>query len=948
MSFCLPFSKSAKKKSTILEPVPEVHTTETKVPQKLKPIVSQKYKDRHEVKNWTFPPDLEERLLKNIKNIPLANLDKPLCPLLCTHNQTDVGDNSPLYSPQTETDLRAFLPFIAGRTVSTYPENILPPQEGELPALHSYNDPLTTGSVSRQGDPIADKFGIRAFENGFAFCLADGCGWGPESRDAAQNAVNSFLEEIQRLAGARLGKKGRRSVAVPVNHSTSNLENVDDDERNLIDIARGMIRAFEVAHNTITSGKKTSFTVGTTTCLAGVIMRALEGEEWRMITVGVGDCRAYHLTYHNSKNGIPIIRDATPERLYSSDEVKNKEAKDAGKARYMNFSDCGGRIGPLLEGCAPDLRNCAIGICDLREGDLVMIVSDGVYDNLDPQHFGITPDALGIDLVMSPRSGSSKMANSSKDMNNNNNNIGQERTRKQSTSSRSPTQPIIAGKDWEKVVDWQAVDEIKKKYMTEFIRDILLGTTPPGKANVNFVPVNESKQVKFNPTGEISASGKLSKSRKKVAVKSNLQPGEVIGAKHVVESLLRHCTLVTESSRKWMEQNPLQRQPRDYAQFPGKLDHSTCLAIHLAHNLPMPPQMSTSDPDININLSGPLVHSHRSLPSSRGARSNSEGSVDPHINATIGKKIELIPTGISKTNRKAIQAIIKKIKDLKASGSSHGLTQGVKIHWKQPDSSQQTIFNILFSHTTHLLVDRLNTSSLKPKRTYKIMRGIVEGKWIVYWDWLESCLINKEWVNEEEFEAKDIYPGCVYGRERRELNGEGVFSGMYIRIGKNTMLEKGEGRKGVWQELVELMGGKIIDEERNDNKGANGKEEDREEYWVMGEGEEGVKGKEGKWVVRERGKDVEWVEEVGAMAKRKKWRVKEGWLLDCVYFYDVVSPEAYFVDQGDVELYKSMKKEGGVVEEKQEKKKEKESEESEASESTEQRDEEESEKDDFY
>eukprot|EP01105_Mastigella_eilhardi_P015135 TRINITY_DN3443_c0_g1_i1.p1 TRINITY_DN3443_c0_g1~~TRINITY_DN3443_c0_g1_i1.p1 ORF type:complete len:1090 (+),score=255.23 TRINITY_DN3443_c0_g1_i1:325-3270(+) len=47
----------------------------------------------------------------------------------------------------------------------------------------------------------------------------------------------------------------------------------------------------------------------------------------------------------------------------------------------------------------------------------------------------------------------------------------------------------------------------------------------------------------------------------------------------VCEALLEHCYKITTVQREWMEQNPQKRMTEDYAQFPGKLDHTTCVAF---------------------------------------------------------------------------------------------------------------------------------------------------------------------------------------------------------------------------------------------------------------------------------------------------------------------------------------------------------------------------------
>jgi hypothetical protein len=51
-----------------------------------------------------------------------------------------------------------------------------------------------------------------------------------------------------------------------------------------------------------------------------------------------------------------------------------------------------------LEGGAPDLRNLIVYYEPCNQDDVIIMVSDGVHDNLDPQQLGKTPHDLGISL----------------------------------------------------------------------------------------------------------------------------------------------------------------------------------------------------------------------------------------------------------------------------------------------------------------------------------------------------------------------------------------------------------------------------------------------------------------------------------------------------------------------------------------------------------------------
>jgi len=46
-------------------------------------------------------------------------------------------------------------------------------------------------------------------------------------------------------------------------------------------------------------------------------------------------------------------------------------------------------------------------------------------------------------------------------------------------------------------------------------------------------------------------------------------------------ALIDHCRKLTVTTRLFMEANPEKGLPKDYVQFPGKVDHTTCVAIRI-------------------------------------------------------------------------------------------------------------------------------------------------------------------------------------------------------------------------------------------------------------------------------------------------------------------------------------------------------------------------------
>jgi hypothetical protein len=67
---------------------------------------------------------------------------------------------------------------------------------------------------------------------------------------------------------------------------------------------------------------------------------------------------------------------------------------DITKGNRKNLTDAkdpGGRLGPWQENGGPDLRNLKVYYAECLPNDLLILVSDGIHDNFDPQHLGKQP-----------------------------------------------------------------------------------------------------------------------------------------------------------------------------------------------------------------------------------------------------------------------------------------------------------------------------------------------------------------------------------------------------------------------------------------------------------------------------------------------------------------------------------------------------------------------------
>jgi hypothetical protein len=271
---------------------------------------------------------------------------------------------------------------VTGHTVSTYPHV----------------------GAERYGDPIADFFSAHLFKRAAVLALADGCNWGEGPRRAAARAAEGFSSYVY--------------------------ERLDEIEK-VSDLGLVLLRALAVAHQNVSVDSTDTFQVGTTTLLGAVLLplggdddsppmsnpapvqgslaaaaaqvaaeveretqhtqdrstaaeaaasSASGGERavvqrWAVGLVSVGDAKAFLWQRATGK----VVDFTCDNRTYS-----------------LSAKDCGGRLGPSNEEGEPDLRNLTLMHRTCAQGDILLLVSDGVHDNLDPQLLGFLPKHLGL------------------------------------------------------------------------------------------------------------------------------------------------------------------------------------------------------------------------------------------------------------------------------------------------------------------------------------------------------------------------------------------------------------------------------------------------------------------------------------------------------------------------------------------------------------------------
>eukprot|EP01126_Amoeba_proteus_P065441 TRINITY_DN9309_c0_g1_i3.p1 TRINITY_DN9309_c0_g1~~TRINITY_DN9309_c0_g1_i3.p1 ORF type:complete len:482 (-),score=114.32 TRINITY_DN9309_c0_g1_i3:232-1620(-) len=360
---------------------------------------------------------------------------------------------------------------------------------------------------------LCDAFIVRRVGNRLVMVLCDGCSWGERSRRAAQLASREFCDQL-------FVPEFQNKIKY-----TSFLYNHND----------GIL--FK-CHKKIIKGHENVWNAGSTTLCGGMLVKLQSiSNEWAFLCSSIGDCKAFR--YRPKLAGGPLLIDLTK----------------GNRANTKDATDPGGRIGPYCgKKGTPDFRNKAFSFTPCQEGDLVFIISDGVYDNFDPEHLGTSPCNL---------------------------------MERYSKFFFWDGPPLDGYNDW---------SEVPPELVTKIKEDFIL----------------QKLERKLNKQEDITP---------------NL----------LVKTLLIKALKVTRPSRLYMEMHPLSQEPVDYREFPGKMDHTTCICVRI-QNLECPSSTenttesdkSGESPMVPQNLSKP--QEHKSImgryQKRRGSTQNSEPQED--------------------------------------------------------------------------------------------------------------------------------------------------------------------------------------------------------------------------------------------------------------------------------------------------------------------------------
>jgi len=284
---------------------------------------------------------------------------------------------------------------------------------------------------------MCDAVEVQRVGNRLTVALCDGCAWGTKSRDAAQHGSKTFC-----------------------NYMSSGVVNQNCTDTLAL---KGQLRnALEAAHKAIlNAGQKKP--IGTTTLLGGILLKYAEGPEYSFASICIGDCKAFRWDCSTGK----VVDITSGNRLTASDA-----------------KDCGGRIGHTSNQQLPDMRNLSYCLTDCHAGDVILLVSDGVYDNLDPERLG-------------------KM-------------------------------PFQVDSNFPKTATWNDLtNEVSTLLREAFLTDLIAQL------------INDTDK----------------------------------SLHEITKKLVNHAWKVTSKSREFMESHPNSNEPSGFLDWPGKMDHTTCLAI---------------------------------------------------------------------------------------------------------------------------------------------------------------------------------------------------------------------------------------------------------------------------------------------------------------------------------------------------------------------------------
>lgn len=209
----------------------------------------------------------------------------------------------------------------------------------EFPATSCYTDGNQVFITEKQAI-LADTVSVSKSRRGYhCFAVADGCNWGERPKQAATLASMFSMMVLEQ----KFDKESKLTTR---------------------EIAQIQLDALIQVQNELgLKGEMVSETTMTIACIA----------DTHLILASVGDSKVFVL------------------RKTSNAKLKCVDITEGSRRASRDASDPGGRLG----GKSADWRNLALAVVKLEPNDIIIGCSDGLHDNFDPVHLGLTPKDLG-------------------------------------------------------------------------------------------------------------------------------------------------------------------------------------------------------------------------------------------------------------------------------------------------------------------------------------------------------------------------------------------------------------------------------------------------------------------------------------------------------------------------------------------------------------------------
>jgi serine/threonine protein phosphatase PrpC len=527
----------------------ERHADEEKIQQQ-KELIKQRQQQRLEAYDFKTQPQKLFICEIGIVGAAFEQLNEPQLPkikYLKPRSHRSLWLSGPSQADERNVTLRG---VCAARSFSTYPRLHSSRASCVSPSSLSPSSPSSSSSSSassstfvstplspyaRVGDPNCDSYMVSLDDDGFLVAsVADGSNIGNSARDAASLACDTFVSfvrtELRRtdtIEGA--GKLLVKALAAA--HEAIITSRDDPGSTTLLGGALVELlleeepAVLETAGNHSLSSTTSTTTTTTSSSPSSPATSIRKNRKWGFVGLSIGDCRLFH---------------------YSASDKKVRDVTEGNYHNLVDIRDPGGRIGATL-GTNADVRNLNLFFCPCEEGDVLVLSSDGIYSNMEPQNMGYLPQVFSLPT--------------------------------DSWNDSTFAEQITASKT---SFCLGLLMNIFKEANEELVR--AFAALEMSTANVGIVTAESgSGGTTENTTSSYGSNGSNygSNGTKSASSSPFLTPTSSDLGTLVVEKIVTHCLKTTHACRDFVERNPYTKLPTNVVEYPGLMDHSTVLAINV-------------------------------------------------------------------------------------------------------------------------------------------------------------------------------------------------------------------------------------------------------------------------------------------------------------------------------------------------------------------------------